>query len=277
MGRCRWKGFSLCSVQPSFLNMGTPEIETQIVIVIAEVVWKDFHIRWSRPFAAFTAQGENRKYTLEWCPSNFDHDIYRQSFDHAYLYCIYFGRVQIWKGTYVWPQKWACGSARYLELESVRPPPQPRKSILRLIESLNGASSSWGPGRALENWVHGQPWRAFIASTLYLVSTIISYELFWCIISKLIERHLRKSSSTTIPASCLVGNYIINWHGWDIAYPQNGLATSQQQTNSPGLKFRYFMRMPVDSNAHLGCITCCCHMKSWEPFISLKPLTSWWN
>ncbi|CAL1130239.1 unnamed protein product [Cladocopium goreaui] len=33
------------------------------------------------------------------------------------------------------------------------------KSILRLIESLNGASSSWGPGRALENWVHGQPWR----------------------------------------------------------------------------------------------------------------------
>ena len=111
------------------------------------------------------------------------------------------------------------------------------------------------------------------------INSINSYFLWTFIdVTKLIERGLRKSSSTTIRASCLLGKQIVIWRGWEIVvHPQNGLMTIQQQTNSPGLKFRYFMRMPVDRSAHLGCIPSCCHMKSWDPFISLKPLTSWSN
>eukprot|EP00434_Breviolum_minutum_P044970 symbB.v1.2.040227.t1/scaffold7085.1/size15199/2 len=49
------------------------------------------------------------------------------------------------------------------------------QSIIRLIESLHGARSSWGPGRVLERWICAQPWRKALPEALE-IDVPVSYE-----------------------------------------------------------------------------------------------------
>ena len=70
---------------------------------------------------------------------------------YIYIYAIY---VTIDSGILFLPPDLLKFPGAFLKLLN-----SPRSSILRLIESLRGGSSSWGPGRIIERWTYTQPWR----------------------------------------------------------------------------------------------------------------------
>lgn len=91
------------------------------------------------------------------------------------------GLPKVWNEHHV---TWRVYIYVFLQVQTLKgkmlPTISPRQSILQLIESLRGSSSSWGSSRVFESWAHQQPWSTSFAiqcESLYLFYMIIRY--FW--------------------------------------------------------------------------------------------------